>query len=270
MAVKYLNHHYGENTSKGFKINEYYIDKRKQFLEFLAQMNEEYRLNLINSDIIKLTEELKSIAPDIFETYQNGDLFSSNMYFGMKKENEIALASYIEFLKILKNRYEEIEQFKLKFGEIKWIGGYSKFIEFHQILNKYEFVNCDLLRFRQFFSFRSSLNFNLNLFNTSILFYKLNEKRFITEQTLNKLIENVQIFGINGRYKKIIQSPIDMKIFNDNKSKYIGGKFIAIKDKRGKVKKRILLESEYIGSKPYNRINSKLREAMSIFGFEFD
>lgn len=244
MAVKNINHNTGIKATNGNKIIDYYIDKRKQFLELLAQINEEYRLSLINSDIIKFTEELKSNAPNIFDTYLQGDLFLPGKYFGMNRENEIAMASYIEFLKILKNKYDEVEKLKLKSGEIKWIGDYSKFIELHHILNEYEFVKCDLLRFRQFLSFRAILNFNLNKFNTSILFYELNLNRFISEPTLNRLIENNQIIGINGRYNQIIQSPINMKTFQDNKSRYTGGK-------------------------PNNKIDPKLNEAMSVFGIQF-
>ncbi len=220
MALKYINHYTGENGTKGYSIEEYYRDERKQFLEFLAQMNEDYRLNVIDIYITNLSQKLESIAPDIFESYQNGDLFTKNKYFGMKKKDKIEMASFIEFLTILKNRYDELQL--IKSGEIKWIGNYNKFIELYQLLFQYNFIDCDLQKFKKFFSLTDNLNFNLFLSDTTILFYELNEKRYISELTLNCMIQNSLIFSIHGKNKNI--TPFNMEIFTDNKSKYKLGK----------------------------------------------
>lgn len=224
MALKYIDHYTGANGTEGYSIVEYYRDQRKQFLEFLAQINEDYRLNIIEIYITDLSQELKSNAPDVFESYQNGDLFTPNKFFGMERDDKIEMASFIEFLKKLKVSYKELEL--IKAGEIKWIGDYQKFIELYQLLFQYNFIECDLQRFRKFFALTDNLNLKINIYETSILFHELTEKRYITKSTLESMLQNGSIIATDGRFNK--QTVINKKIFSDNKSKNKLGKSLNI------------------------------------------
>jgi len=211
------NHFTGNYSGEDYTPAQKYRDERKRFTEFLNQLNEEYRLNIIKSEIQKCLDILEKLDLEIFKLFIKRTWFDSNNKKSHMHEHEASLlASYIEFLYILEEQYKEIE--RIKSGEIKWMGDYNRFIELYQVLNNANIIDCDFLRFKQFFSLNDNLIFNSKIYDTVIIFHSLVSQKYITQNTVDSLISNSLIISKNGKNKKIVS--LSPKQYSDNKSNY--------------------------------------------------
>ncbi len=226
--MSYTDDHFtGNYSGEDYTPAQKYRDERKRFTEFLNQLNEEYRLNIIKNEIQKCLGILEKLDLELFMLFKERTWFKySNKKSHMHEDEASLLAGYIEFLYILEEQYVEIE--RLKSGEIKWIGDYNKFIELFEIFYKYNIIQGDLIKFKKFFSLNDNIIFNSKIYDTVIIFHSLVSKNYITQNTVDSLISNGLILSKNGKNKKIVS--LSQKQYNDNKSNYVKEKSSADSD----------------------------------------
>ncbi|MDT3738625.1 MAG: hypothetical protein RO257_03885 [Candidatus Kapabacteria bacterium] len=197
-------------------IAQFYRSKRKQFLELLSEINEEYRLSIIDEEMKNYFDILANNSPETFQLLLDKKLLEKMESSYVHEDKNLLIGSYLYFLKIVEDKYKRIE--KIKSIEIKWLSDYNRFIEFYQILNNANIIDCDFLRFKQFFSLKVNLKYNSNLYETSAIFYELVENQYITELTLDAMIENHQIVATNGKKKET--KTLERQNYIQSKSKY--------------------------------------------------
>jgi hypothetical protein len=133
------NHFTGFYSAEKYSIAQHYRDERKRFTDFINQLDEEYRLYIVEDEFRIHSEKLKNFDSKIFELFELGTWFDlDNRKSNFIEDEGSLIASYLEFLKIVRDQYRQIEL--IKAGEVKWTGEYDKFIDLFKILTNYNII----------------------------------------------------------------------------------------------------------------------------------
>ncbi|MBX3042519.1 MAG: hypothetical protein KIT33_00330 [Candidatus Kapabacteria bacterium] len=193
---------------------QYYRNKRRHFLDILNQVKTEYRLQLID---IEFKEVKNQLSPETFKKLNNNKLFDEiPVHHKIHEDENLLLASYILFLSILQKQYKKIAE--LNFIDVKWLKDYATFQSLYNILTKYNIISSDYYRFQSFFLLKNEMIFNTNLYETSSIFYHLIKYNYISETTLNTMLNNSLIIAKKGNKANTIEV-LTTKSYKKNETK---------------------------------------------------
>lgn len=212
MGSLYKDHETGKPSS----IFDYYTTQRKVLNEKLSLVREEYKLSFIEKEFNHYLSILEENFPDYYRRFKASERFNQTNDVYMETDPGLALVSYLKFIEQKRNFYKEVE--RLNYCDVKWLQDFNSFVDFYEVLAKYNIVEVSFADFKRFWSLNSVLAFNSNKYETVVLLYTLSEHGYITDSTAESMIEKTLVIARNGKTRK--SSLLSKSDFTRYKSDY--------------------------------------------------
>jgi hypothetical protein len=153
---------------------------------------------------IELSEHFLKKNEKIYEAYKSGELFTNTEFeFDFGTDIDLLWASFLLFLQNLIREYQFI--YTDNFNTIKWLKDIPSFENLYNVLMRYNIINVEYFEFTAFWQMKdkTTIQFNSTIFETSVLFLKLNENGFMSHLTLDDMLDKELIYVKHGRNKSI-------------------------------------------------------------------
>lgn len=193
-----------------------FFTKYQDFKNRILTIREEYRAGYIKDAIEIKCQELKERDSSIYKSWEDGSIEEKYKNIEYEDTYEIAMASLIDLMRSELEFYSTVE--RINFIDVKWLLGYNRFLELYEVLVKYDLVESNFTDFKRFFCLKSPQSFKSNQYETTVLLCELVQKGYVSESTIDSMIERSIIIAKNGKSK--VKIVLTKKAFTTNKSKY--------------------------------------------------